>query len=198
MPRIVILPPGLDDRKCAYCAGPLVRHPSNDPKSWIARKFCCIQCVGKWNAQQRRPNGPDHVDKSAGPDKCWPWMGARSDKGYGIRYEGKQRIFAHRHALASQGIDICGKVVMHSCDNPPCCNPAHLSVGTIADNNADMVAKGRQRGPQGERHPHAKLTASQIDEIRASPELSPTLARRFGVANSTIYMVRKGRTWASV
>lgn len=93
-----------------------------------------------------------HVDRSAGPLACWPWTGLRS-KGYGrFKVGDKNRYFAHRVAweLANGPIrrDLGELVVMHTCDNPPCCNPAHLRLGTDADNQADMRAKGRHaHGP---------------------------------------------------
>jgi hypothetical protein len=74
------------------------------------------------------------------PDDCWEWRGNRNNRGYGKL----GKIYAHRVAyeLASGPIP-SGLEVMHSCDNPPCCNPAHLSVGTHADNMQDMARKGR-------------------------------------------------------
>lgn len=80
-----------------------------------------------------------------GPDECWPWVGARKPRGYGnVRIDGKYRL-AHRVAweLATGTTIPSGCIVMHRCDNPPCCNPAHLLMGTMKDNTADMRRKGR-------------------------------------------------------
>lgn len=87
------------------------------------------------------------VDRSAGPDGCWPWRGARNARGYGrVYYAAGRYVHAHRAAYeAARGPVPPGGILLHSCDNPPCCNPAHLSVGTRADNSADMAAKGRGR-----------------------------------------------------
>lgn len=106
----------------------------------------------------------DRVDRSGGPDACWPWTGARNAKGYGRigpggDGTGRPPLYTHRVALALHlGVDERElEVVRHSCDNPPCCNPAHLLRGSTADNHADgrdrgrpwMVVEHRPRDPLG-------------------------------------------------
>ena len=83
----------------------------------------------------------EKVDKSAGPNDCWPWRGARNYKGYG----GFQGRIASRLALEfSTGKELPANLqACHSCDNPPCCNPGHLFIGTAADNLRDSISKGR-------------------------------------------------------
>jgi hypothetical protein len=99
----------------------------------------------------------DRVDRRSDAE-CWPWLGSSDRDGYGLVTvrKPKRRRGAHRVALAlSLGVDVDelrGCVVRHSCDNPPCCNPAHLSSGTQADNMSDAWDKGRGRGFQFRTH----------------------------------------------
>ena len=86
---------------------------------------------------------------------------------------------------------------MHICDNPPCCNPSHLAVGTMKDNVHDMMRKGRGnwRAPKGEESPRALLSEAQAREIKFSTEKGTVLADRFGVKPTTVCAIRKGRLW---
>lgn len=90
------------------------------------------------------------VDKSGGPAACWPWTASVDPKGYGqFAYADGTRRSGRAHRVAwilANGPISAGMSVCHSCDNPPCCNPAHLWLGTNADNVADRVRKGRSSG----------------------------------------------------
>lgn len=136
-----------------------------------------------------------------GPDDCWEWRAATDSWGYGhISVVGKLRK-AHRVAYElAVGPIPDGLVVCHTCDNPPCCNPVHLFPGTVADNNADMVAKKRHaHGLPGEANPRARLTWSDVEAIRAlygRGSLSQqALAERFGVSRSAIGDIVRGQHW---
>jgi hypothetical protein len=86
-----------------------------------------------------------------GPADCWPWTACINNKGYGFFGHPVGLFLAHRvaYAIANNGLpqNAC---VCHHCDNPLCCNPAHLWLGTLADNNHDMARKGR--AATGDRH----------------------------------------------
>ena len=106
------------------------------------------------------------------PDGCIVWTKSRDPRGYGYSKVMNARVYMHRFAWeAADGPIPEGLCVCHRCDNPPCCNPDHLFLGTRRDNNADKVAKGRQSF--GERHSHrgsahgqAKITEQDVVAIR--------------------------------
>jgi hypothetical protein len=88
----------------------------------------------------------DMMDRTAGPEACWPWLGyITAGTGYGSVQVERRPRGAHRVAwqLHNGRTLTSSELVCHSCDNRPCCNPAHLWVGTSQDNIRDMFAKGR-------------------------------------------------------
>lgn len=81
-------------------------------------------------------------------DGCWEWQGGRFNFGYGRAWDGERQVLAHRLAFAlTSGAIPDGLHVLHKCDVPLCVNPAHLFLGTHADNMADKCAKGRDVNP---------------------------------------------------
>lgn len=102
------------------------------------------------------------VDRSGGPDACWPWVRVSDKHGYGRLWIGSrtdgslQRIGAHvlAYRLTHGDPPPDKPCILHTCDNPPCCNPKHLWAGTQADNNADSAKKGRTVGGKGRRPTH--------------------------------------------
>lgn len=139
-----------------------------------------------------------NVDKR-GPDECWEWQGGLNrPNGYGQLSNGRNRsVRAHRAAYEiAVGPIPQGLLVCHRCDNPKCCNPTHLFLGTSADNVADKVAKNRQL--LGEKIWTAKLKPEQVPAIRASAEPTHLIAIEFGVSESTIQLIKSKKVWVSV
>jgi hypothetical protein len=88
--------------------------------------------------------------------------------------------------------------VLHTCDNTLCVNPNHLWLGTHLLNMRDKLKKGRQNAPAGERNAGAKLTASQVRDIRSSELPAAELAAIYGLHWSAIYRIRSGKKWRSL
>lgn len=125
--------------------------------------------------------------------QCWEWQGRSNPQGYG-RYAG---MAAHRIAYELLTGPIPeGMVVRHKCDNPPCCNPRHLTVGTQAENMQDKVNRGRHA--VGSESPRAKITETVALDILRNPDglKQCDLAKRHGIAKSTVSMIRSGERWA--
>jgi hypothetical protein len=92
-----------------------------------------------------------NIDRSAGPDDCWPWQGALGGSaGHGQTSLNRKVVYAHRVVYElTNGPIPDGLIVRHTCDNPPCCNPAHLLTGTQFDNVQDMISRGRAHWQKG-------------------------------------------------
>jgi len=111
-----------------------------------------------------------------GEDECWEWTGYRINGKYGrFYYKGKKGESAHRIAwMMTYGEIPEGMFVCHHCDNPPCCNPKHLFIGSFSDNMQDMWNKRRHPNPTGrpsetmtgERNIKARLTSDNVLRIR--------------------------------
>lgn len=124
------------------------------------------------------------------PNGCLEWTGATYGPGYGHLSRGPRGaglIPAHVATwILTNGPIPDGMVIRHTCDNPPCCDLAHLLIGTQQDNIADMIRRGRARGqiPAGERHPDARLTDQQVAELRDAYSTISNYAeigRRYGI-----------------
>lgn len=134
------------------------------------------------------------VDRSGGPDSCWPFTGTKGKDGYGVFRMDSRQITASRVALILSGIELLqGSIVCHKCDQPGCCNPNHLFAGSHGDNHADMVSKGRCR---------RKLSNDMIREARrlyASGDYSQqAIADMLGVSQAQIGCVVRRKSWPHV
>lgn len=146
-------------------------------------------------------------------DGCWLWQGGTDNRGYGVfAYKATNPCRftkAHRFSFALHGGPFDeGFHVCHHCDVPGCVNPAHLFLGTQADNIRDMHAKGRGflippgLGTRGEEVTQSKLVAAQVREIRALYATGQyrqiDIAERFGVTKGNVSAIVARRTWKHV
>lgn len=149
-----------------------------------------------------------YVDKSG---DCWLWTGATRNFGYGVLNTGGH----NGHAAAAHRVswvihfgdippDMC---ICHHCDNPLCVNPAHLFLGTRADNNRDMYQKGRYKktsdnAAKGESHGMARLTEKEVLEIRSRHAAThPTLrdlAVLYNVSLQSIHRIVHRKSWKHI
>jgi hypothetical protein len=154
------------------------------------------------------------VDKDSSPifyngTRCWEWVGASNNGGYGvIKINGKQ-CYTHRISyLLDRGDIPDGLDVLHRCDNTYCVRPEHLFPGTDQDNVDDKVRKGRAYYPgpispmHGETHALHKLSAEQVSEIRQrygykgkDGATAMELANEFGLSESQVFRIVKGESW---
>lgn len=142
----------------------------------------------------------ERVDTSQGLDECWGWNGARDRLGYGLI--SKKRFgeaSSHRYVMRLAGIDVSGLHVLHICDNPPCCNPLHLMVGTHQENMRQAV--DRNRMATGENHPGTFLTWEDVREIRAMAATGikqRAIAKKFSIGQSQISRIVRNVVWKEV
>lgn len=185
---------------CAYCGETVIRRLQGR-----RHRYCSRSCGRR--AQPQTPVADRFWSKVdiRGLFECWEWQAYRKPDGYGqfsIGGRAGREIPASRaaylltHGLASlpADIDVC-----HHCDNPPCCNPSHLFIGTRADNLSDCVSKGRMH--LGERHGHAKLTADHVRMIRRQLATGMTctpIAKQLGVSRGAISGIQRNVNWRHI
>lgn len=177
-------------------------------------KYCSQSCY--WNSKKRFDTDAwNHVDKSAGPDECWPWQGTMTVYGYG-QFKCQSGLWrAHRLIfILTNGPVPSELVVRHKCDNRQCCNPRHLEIGTHDDNMKDAVTRKRmasgdrsfvrshpEKLKRGESNSNAKLNEDKVREIRILIESQMPIihiANKFGVCATTISNIRSGKIWVHV
>jgi len=137
---------------CAQCGTPVYVSPSTSAGGRKPKKYCSRACsrIGQFGAADPVESFWLKVDKNDA-NGCWLYTGFRKWDGYGWlnrKVNGKPRsMTAHRYSwILAHGEPANGLHILHRCDNPPCCNPDHLFLGTHQDNMNDRVAKGRSHG----------------------------------------------------
>ena len=143
----------------------------------------------------------DKVDKR-GTDECWEWQAFRNKFGYGRFFFNGKKHQAHRIAWTltngaipkmEDGQRVC---VLHHCDNPSCCNPSHLFLGTQKENVKDMVMK--MRGLVGEKNGRAKIDEMDVYFIRywlKNGYSQRKIAEIFKIKKSQVCRINTGETW---
>lgn len=194
----------------------------------------CLLCLKAYGEDYRRARGAkpyppflnrlwDNIQQCHHEDLCpyccWPWLKGTSKKGYGklgIRIQGQlvtlmvTRVVYeiwHAHPLLPH------QLACHYCDNPPCCNPSHLWIGTANDNIQDAVRKGRHavglrtgththpESYMGEKNHMAKLTADDVVHIRALYAEGYSFAhisQFYPVSEFTVRAAVRRRTWKHI
>lgn len=140
---------------------------------------------------------------------CWEWQGCIGTGGYGMVQWHGTSCRTHRVAAWLSGLvdslkapkDKAAKgFVLHRCDNPACCNPAHFFIGSHADNMRDCRDKGRWNGRHGENHYRAKITNEDASRIRVAYALGGIsqqgLADKYGLTQCTVSSIIRGKTFA--
>ena len=175
------------------------------------RKYCSLKCELEHKKKKHssiayiREKFWSKVDVGD-DDECWPHKAKKHDK-YGYRVTGYARkdgswkpVLAHRLAyMLTYGKiskDIC---VLHKCDNPPCCNPNHLFLGTNYDNVMDKVKKKRQQ--KGENVWSAVLIETDVLVARRLHELgynNEFICRLLNTSNESIRNAVNGHTWKHI
>jgi len=149
---------------------------------------------------------------------CWIWIASKRNKGYGaIAWKDKdsgKTIQERAHRLSYRlfvGLNPSNLFVLHKCDNPACCNPDHLFLGTKADNNRDMVEKGRHipggthcgesgKWKRGKAHHNAKVDENIVRKIRKDKEKMSysQLKDKYGLSTTCLFKIVHKKTWKFV
>lgn len=213
------MPGKLIPKSCAHCGAAYFCKPSRAQRN----KYCSRPCANVAKVTDTAQRFWSKVDVR-GPDDCWLWLGGTDRDGYGyFDVAHNDRTRSHRVAFKIANGAIDPKLqVQHSCDNPPCNNPGHLTQGTTQENSRQMVERGRslkgdhhnlrvhpewratgdrtgarthpERVTRGQAHYRSKLTETQVLEIRE--RYRPRIVSTNQLASE--YGVSQGTIWAIV
>lgn len=184
-------------RACKQCSSLFYMRNREGLLRWAQRLYCSRKCARIGNVviepiEKRLDDQTIPVTESG----CWIWLGMLDSGGYGTIKLNRRTQKAHRVSWEHYRGLIPDEIkVLHRCDIPMCINPDHLFLGTQAENIADMIAKGRNRGSPGEQNGRAKLTVKQVLEIRHSCSGVVSTSKQYGVSPSMISQIRLGQSW---
>lgn len=149
-----------------------------------------------------------NVLKTDNIEDCWLWQLSSGRRGYGqvcFQVDNKDRSIRvpRLSYFLHYKVDPCPFIVLHSCDNPKCCNPHHLSLGTNKENSVDMIAKGRglNQFSDGEKHPNSKLTVEIVQKLKeayASGTTQKQLSIDYNIHQSAVSRAINGKRWKSI
>lgn len=187
------------DRACVQCGAIMTIRRWEKPNEHLRRRHCSQKCAG---ASQSRDPASVLAANLAGISSrgCWEWIGHRDPRGYGrFCVKASREVLAHRLAwVVHRGPIPDGMHVLHHCDNPPCCNPDHLYLGTNADNVRDRVERDRGQRLTGETNPKARLTEDQVRAIRRDLRSQSAIAATYGIVQGTVSAIKRRRAWRHV
>lgn len=186
---------------CAHCG-------AESRTRSIRTRYCSKACAGAAR-RARAPLATRLIAKvqHGDPDECWPWTGARTRDGYGSisRGDGTTRsMLTHRAAYLIANGELPADIeVCHSCDNPPCCNPAHLFSGTHTVNMRDAKDKGRMIGPgraRETRNGGNKYSPETIQLVRAlgGTMSQQRIADQIGMGQSHVSRILRRKNWQTL
>lgn len=148
------------------------------------------------------------LDTTGGPDSCWEWQGCKNRHGYGLSYlmvNGKRKtITAHRAVyMVMRGVTLAPDVfLLHSCDNPPCCNPTHLRPGTHLENMHDRKTRGAGYPTGLDNHRAMPVSDETVAAVRAEYKWhtqgrgAPALAAKYGLSRAVVeHIVNRIGRW---
>lgn len=187
------------ERSCTVCSKQF--SPRQQDVNQGKGRCCSVRCARVLTGLKCRKNRATEEKafwknvEVSNSGTCWIWSGPKNPKGYGLSRLGSRRDYAHRIAyrIATATEVPAGMFVCHVCDNASCCNPDHLFLGTVDDNNKDMVSK--QRHAFGERNGCSKLINGQVAAIRTDTRPMSVIAQNYGVSRSLIGQVKSRKIW---
>ena len=147
----------------------------------------------------------DVADRIHKTETCWLWAGPNDEsQGYGRVFIGRGK-YKQAHQFVYEklvGLVPKGLILRHSCDNPQCVNPEHLTPGTTKQNARDRQDRDRGWAKQGERHPEAKMSEPMakflLYWVATGRETQASIAKSFNISTSALNALVKGRTWKHI